>query len=204
MSAISHTTFSNAFAWMKCFVFLFKFHWSLLLWVQSTISQHWFKQWLGADQATSHYLNQCWPSSQAHICGTRGIWVKDHIPVTDFIKEVNTKSLFQYIDHLSTYMDYHYKDKTVTRPSYFYGIPILARWHLYTEMTVRLSNHHARQFLNIRGHRGGDYDSSSHDISVFLFFLSEGLHMTCMIIYIHVKIAIIGHNISVASNKTGT
>ena len=24
------------------------------------------------DQATSHYLNQCWPSSPTHICGTRG------------------------------------------------------------------------------------------------------------------------------------
>ena len=26
-------------------------------------------------QATSHYLNQCWPSSVTHICGTRGRWV---------------------------------------------------------------------------------------------------------------------------------
>ena len=25
-----------------------------------TIFQHWFRQWLGADQATSHYLNRCW------------------------------------------------------------------------------------------------------------------------------------------------
>ena len=25
---------------------------------------------------TSHYLNQCWPSSLTHICGTRGRWVK--------------------------------------------------------------------------------------------------------------------------------
>ena len=29
-----------------------------------------------AEQKTSHYLNQCWPSSLTHICGTRGIWVK--------------------------------------------------------------------------------------------------------------------------------
>ena len=28
--------------------------------VQSTIFQHWIRQWLGADQATSHYLNQWW------------------------------------------------------------------------------------------------------------------------------------------------
>ena len=32
--------------------------WSLFLGVQLTISQHWFRWWLGADQATSHYLNQ--------------------------------------------------------------------------------------------------------------------------------------------------
>ena len=28
--------------------------------VQLTIFQHWFSEWLGADQATSHYLNQWW------------------------------------------------------------------------------------------------------------------------------------------------
>ena len=31
-------------------------------WVQLTMNQHWFRQWLGAEHATSHYLNQCWPS----------------------------------------------------------------------------------------------------------------------------------------------
>ena len=24
------------------------------------LGQHWFRKWLGAEQATSHYLNQCW------------------------------------------------------------------------------------------------------------------------------------------------
>ena len=28
--------------------------------VELTIFQHWFRYWLGADQATSHYLNQWW------------------------------------------------------------------------------------------------------------------------------------------------
>ena len=42
---------------------------------QLAIFQHWFNQRLGADQATSHYLNQCWPDSLTHICGTRGRWV---------------------------------------------------------------------------------------------------------------------------------
>ena len=38
--------------------FRLKFHWSLFLRIHSTIFQHWFRQWLGADQATSHCLNQ--------------------------------------------------------------------------------------------------------------------------------------------------
>ena len=44
---------------------------------QLTISQHWFRQCLGAKQATSNYLNQCWPSSLTHIWGTRGRWVNN-------------------------------------------------------------------------------------------------------------------------------
>ena len=60
MAAIFQTTFSNGFSWMKMFEFRLKFHWNLFLRVQLTISQHWFRQWLGDDQATSHYLNQWW------------------------------------------------------------------------------------------------------------------------------------------------
>ena len=33
----------NAFSWMKMFEYRLKFHWSLFLRVQSTISQHWFR-----------------------------------------------------------------------------------------------------------------------------------------------------------------
>ena len=43
MDAISQTTFSSAFSWMKMFEFLFKFHWNLFLTVQLTIFQHWFR-----------------------------------------------------------------------------------------------------------------------------------------------------------------
>ena len=60
MAAISQTTFSNGFSWMKIYEFQLKFHWSLFLRVQLTIFQHWFRWWLGADEATSHYLNQWW------------------------------------------------------------------------------------------------------------------------------------------------
>ena len=42
------------------FEFRLKFHWSLFLRFQLTIFQHWFRYWLGAVQATSHYVNQWW------------------------------------------------------------------------------------------------------------------------------------------------
>ena len=75
MASISPTMFSDTFSWTKSVIFWLQFHWSLFLRVQLTIFQHWFRWWLGADQATSHYLNQCWPDSLTHICDTRGRWI---------------------------------------------------------------------------------------------------------------------------------
>ena len=72
MAAISQTIFSDAFSWMKSFAFWFKFYWSLFLTAQLTINQHWFRWRLGAELATSHYLNQCRPDLLTHICDTRG------------------------------------------------------------------------------------------------------------------------------------
>ena len=43
MAAISQTTLSNAFSWMKMLQFRLKFHWSWFLRVQLTIFQHWFR-----------------------------------------------------------------------------------------------------------------------------------------------------------------
>ena len=60
MAAISQTTLSIAFSLMKMVEFSLKFHWSLFIRVQLTIFQHWFRWWLGADQATIHYLKQWW------------------------------------------------------------------------------------------------------------------------------------------------
>ena len=74
MAAISQTTFSNEFSWMKMYEFRLTFHWSWFLGVQSTIFEHWFRQWLGADQASSHYLNQRWLDYR-RICVTRPQWV---------------------------------------------------------------------------------------------------------------------------------
>ena len=71
MAAIFQTIFSNAFSWMKMYKFRLRFHWSLFPRVQLTIFQHWFRWWLGAGQATSHYLNQWSPSLLMQICVTR-------------------------------------------------------------------------------------------------------------------------------------
>ena len=60
MDAISQTTFSKAFPWIKMLEFRLKCHWRLFLRVQLTIFHHWFRKWLGAVKATSHYLNQWW------------------------------------------------------------------------------------------------------------------------------------------------
>ena len=76
MAAISQTIFSDAFSLMKSSSLWFKFHETLFLVVQLTITQHWFKYWLGDEQAASHYLNQCWSYSLPHICVTRGRWLK--------------------------------------------------------------------------------------------------------------------------------
>ena len=43
IAAVSQTTFSNAFSWMKMFEIRLRFHWSLFLRVQLTIFQHWFR-----------------------------------------------------------------------------------------------------------------------------------------------------------------
>ena len=46
------------------------------IYTKLTICQYWFRWWLGASQATSHYLNQWWPSLLMHICITWRQWVK--------------------------------------------------------------------------------------------------------------------------------
>ena len=72
MATISQTTFSDSFYWMK----ILEFHWNLYPRVHLTINQHWFKYWLVAFSVSGHYLNQCYPSSATHICGTRERWVE--------------------------------------------------------------------------------------------------------------------------------
>ena len=59
-NTILRNLFSNVLFSMKMFELRLKFHWSLFPGVQLTLLQHWCRQWLGAVQATSHYLNQWW------------------------------------------------------------------------------------------------------------------------------------------------
>ena len=76
LPAMFQTTFSNAFSWMIIHEFWLRFHWILYGRVQLTIFHHWFRQWLGTDQATSHYLDQWWPCLLMHMYVTRPQWVK--------------------------------------------------------------------------------------------------------------------------------
>ena len=61
IATISQTTFSNAFSGMKMYVWiLFKISLTFVLRFKWMIFHHWLRYWLGADQATSCYLNQWW------------------------------------------------------------------------------------------------------------------------------------------------
>ena len=70
MDAIFQMTFSNGFLCMKMHEIQSKFHQSLFLGVRWTIFQHWFRQWLGTNQATIHYMNQWWPWLSWHLIST--------------------------------------------------------------------------------------------------------------------------------------
>ena len=74
MPAILQTTFSSALSWMEMYEVRLKFHLALFLGLWLILFQHWFRLWLGADQATSHYLNQWWLVYWC-ICVTRPQWI---------------------------------------------------------------------------------------------------------------------------------
>ena len=75
MATISQTTGTNTFSWIKVF--------------KLSTCQHWFRKWLGAELATSHFLNQWWPSLRTHICATRPQW---RIPDISSIEQIATFS----------------------------------------------------------------------------------------------------------------
>ena len=88
MAAISQMTFSIAFSGMK--IISLKFVPKGPIDNKSALVQ----VMVGAKQVTSHYLNQCWPSSLMHICGTRGRWVKLEVVLTAFWASVYEGSHF--------------------------------------------------------------------------------------------------------------
>ena len=65
------TAFSELISSMKNVIHVIEFKER----VQLTMSQHWFRWWLGAEQATSYDLNQLWPSLLTLICITWTQWV---------------------------------------------------------------------------------------------------------------------------------
>ena len=60
MAAVLQTVSLSVFSWTKIHELRFRVHWNLFLMVESTMFQHWFRYWLGASQATGHYLKQWW------------------------------------------------------------------------------------------------------------------------------------------------
>ena len=72
MDAISQTTFAKAFSSMKIYEFRLKLDLSLFLMVRLTIFHHWFRWWLCAGQATSHYLNK-WRLDYRRIYASLGL-----------------------------------------------------------------------------------------------------------------------------------
>ena len=75
VAAILQTTFANAFSWLKCTNFAIKFDWSLFLKDRIDNIPALVQIMAWRHQATSHYLNQRWPSQLTHICVTLLQWV---------------------------------------------------------------------------------------------------------------------------------
>ena len=125
IEAISHMTFSNAFSWKQLFEFRLKFHWSLFLSVQLLIFHHWFRQWLGAGQATSHCLNQ-WRLVYWCIYASHGLNelknMAKYITWHNHNKTSMTKTVcifhgtYRQVSHISRTKSQHSKDsRTVLR-----------------------------------------------------------------------------------------
>ena len=124
MDAISQTTFSNAFSWMKMHEFRLRFHWSLFQRFELAIFQHWFRYWLGAGQATSHYLNQ-WMLVYWRIYASLGL------------NELNVSSLT--LQHNDIYIQCHgFLTVFLLRPALFLIIMTMTTTKLYSNYNTTL------------------------------------------------------------------
>ena len=85
MDAISQTTFSNAFYWVKMYGFRLKFHWSLFLRVQLTIFQHWFQIMAWRRPGDKPLSKAMMVNLPTHICVTRPQWVNNYESVNIYL-----------------------------------------------------------------------------------------------------------------------
>ena len=79
MAAISRTTFSNAFSWMKVYEFRWRFHWNLFLCSQLTIFLYIWENGLVPTRWQAVICtndDNCVPK---HICITWSQWVKSRL-----------------------------------------------------------------------------------------------------------------------------
>ena len=79
MTSILRATFSNSLSWMEIVLFWFNFHWNLFPMIPLTICKHWFRQWIGVNRVTYHYLKQWRFSLLTQICVTRPQSLRCHL-----------------------------------------------------------------------------------------------------------------------------
>ena len=72
IAAILQAIFLSAFSLMKSVVFWWKFHWSLFPRVQLMITQHWSRNWLGAEGDKSLSEPMLTQFIDRYICSSRG------------------------------------------------------------------------------------------------------------------------------------
>ena len=103
---------------------------SLFLEFQLTINQHWFRWWLGAKQATSHYLKQCWLRTMPLQSFPRAQWVnplfKTHQSRLCFIWEYNVEDTQQTLISIYIYWPN-------VSPIILYFTPTTIQWSIKTE-----------------------------------------------------------------------
>ena len=101
---------------MKMYKFSTKFHWTPYSRVHLTVLQHWFRWWLGADQATSHYLNHWWIDYR-RIYVIRPQWVSDYAYISTYhttLGTLMTSAAADVINHSGR------KDATILLGKYAY------------------------------------------------------------------------------------
>ena len=75
IAAISQTTMSSAFSRIKMLEYRLKFHWSLFLRVQLTISQQWYQLMAWCRPGDKPLSEPMMVRLPTHICITRSQWV---------------------------------------------------------------------------------------------------------------------------------